>query len=133
MLLIVGAAAGGLFGSGLMSKATAGGADLLVEYDRFARYLSPVRLTIRTRADAAGAVIIRIDSKFIQDVKIDKIVPEPAGVETENGWLAFRFNAATPGEVAVQFDLIPDRTGPIRGTVASGNAAPVSIVQFVYP
>jgi hypothetical protein len=119
----------GFFGSGPMSRASAQGDGLSIEYERFARLQQPTKL--RLMLLTAGPAQIEIGHRYFKSVQIEQITPEPSGVETADDWLIYRF--AGPGPKAVIFHLKPEEVGGLAGRARIAGGNPVEFRQFVYP
>ena len=135
MLLLVVATIAGVFGEGALSSATVGDAkQLKIEHERFVHYLTPTVLKIHVRAGPEDKKLqVRINSGFMQAVKVDNVVPQPASVETGDQWLSYNFTVETPGQVTIRIDLTPETIGRLSATINSGHGEPLSFRQFVYP
>jgi hypothetical protein len=135
MSLVVAAAAAGLFGAGVLSSVSlSDNPQVLVNYERFSRYLSPTSMTVRTRADSArGEVHIRINKRFFEEMKIEKVVPEPVTVVIEDEWLNYGFQLNAPGDAVIRFDLMPQTVGRLNGAIRADTGPAISFTQFVYP
>ncbi|QDV34840.1 hypothetical protein [Tautonia plasticadhaerens] len=128
----------GLFGSGPVSRATAGGggAPLLLEFERFARL--DAETTLRARIEAApgpdGTIRIRIDEGYLRDVQVRRITPEPDHAEVGADVVDYVFRARSPGpRVTVTFAVRPERAGRLRGRISLGDGTPLRFGHFVYP
>lgn len=135
MLLLIVAAIAGVFGEGALSSATVGdGKQLKIEYERFVHYLAPTVLKIHTQAGPEDKNLhVKINNYFMQAVKVENVVPQPASVETGDGWLSYNFTVDRPGQITIRFDLTPETIGWLSATVNGGNGKPLSFRQFVYP
>lgn len=139
MALIVLAALAGLFGSGPLSHARAGeaGDPLSLEYGRFARLTAPATLEIHLspQAAAAGEARIWIDRRYLQDMQIEDMVPEPERVEAGADRLVFVFPLATgsPGATSFELHLQAQRVGSLHGRVGLEGGPSLDFHQFVYP
>ena len=135
MLLLILVAAAGLFGNGVLSRASVSdGKQVRIEYERFAHYLTPTSFKVHMRTTSKDKDIqLRVNNDFLQGIKIEKVVPEPIRVETGDKWLSYHFPVNTPGEVAIKFDLTPEMVGKLSAVIATGSAEPLSFNQLVYP
>jgi hypothetical protein len=123
----------GFFGSGPASSRSAGSPGTLrLEYERFVRNEAPTSLRVNTKPEnGVGRVIV--GREYLDRVKIEKIVPEPARVVSMNGFVIYEFAVKGDGAVSVKFDLVTRALGELPGTVASDDVNRVSFRQFVYP
>jgi hypothetical protein len=119
----------GFFGSGPMSRASAQGDGLSIEYERFARLQQPTKL--RLMLLTAGPAQVELSHRYFKSVQIEQITPEPSGVESAGEWLIYRF--AGPGPQAVTFHLKPEEFGNLAGSARIAGGNPVEFRQFVYP
>jgi hypothetical protein len=85
MALFVLIALAGLFGSGPISRRTAGheGGPFWIDYNRFARYHSPEEMVVHidSQVIAAGELRLVIEGDFLTTAHINVITPEPHTVE----------------------------------------------------
>ena len=130
--LIVLCAVGGLFGSGPLSSTEAGaGGRLSVGYERFLRFGSHNRLTLRAES---GGPLLRVDvsSAYLARMRLERIVPQPRRVATVPGWTQLEFETAPGGPIEILLDFEPSRRGAAAGTLRVEGAS-VPVWQFVYP
>lgn len=135
---LVAAALLGLFGSGPLSRASAGdeSGPIWIEYDRFQRYQAPARLRIHLGAGTARGreVAFWIARAYLDRLQVRAITPQPIRVESGADRYTFVFSAPEPAlPTAVTFDLQTEAIGALVGTVGLAQAAPLTIRQFVYP
>jgi hypothetical protein len=123
----------GMFGTGPISNMTAGSPETFwLEYERFARYESPTSLRITLKTDSpATSPHVKFNRAYMDSVKIEQIVPEPAKVEASRDSIAYYFEAH-PCRVRVKFDVVILTIGVLPGSVASPGGG-LSFRQFVYP
>lgn len=141
MALIVLAALAGLFGSGPLSHTRAGeaGGPLSLEYGRFARLTAPATLEIQLGPQAAAVREARvwIDRRYLQDMQIEDMVPEPERVEAGADRLVLVFplaaSAGAPGTTSFELHLQAQRVGPLHGRVGLEGGPSLDFHQFVYP
>lgn len=124
------AAVAGLFGGGLFSEVTAGGAGATVTYDRFGRRSVDTQLEV-TVGRARSPVAVSLSREFLDRYDLSEIRPQPARVVAEPDRLVYTF-AAPPG-ASVSFTLQPQTLGSSRGTVTVADSPPIQVRQFVYP
>ena len=138
MALLLVAAALGLFGSGLFSATSVGekSGPLRLEYERFARVDSPLRLRVLLGPGAAreGKARLWLSSEYLERVQVRRIQPPPEAVELGPDGQTFTFAV---GELAasavVVFDLEPQQAGTLSGHARLEGAVPLAFRQFVYP
>jgi hypothetical protein len=135
LLLLVVAAALGLFGSGPLSDALAedGSGTLRVEYERFARFHGPATVKVElgpgsVTQDEARLVLSR---RFVERIAQLEIAPEPDQAEMGADTFTYVFRAREPGSVTLRY--LPDHFGTLDTTIAIEDGPAVEISQFVYP
>jgi hypothetical protein len=128
--IVLGIAALGFFGTGLVSRASAQADGLRLEYDRFARFKQPTK--IQFSLDAAKADIqLALSRRYLESVQIEQITPEPSKVESAGEWLIYHF--AGQGPLSVTFHVKPDDFGGLSGAAQTSDGHAVVFRQFVYP
>jgi hypothetical protein len=137
MLLIVIAAASGLFGNGPigLAKAVDESEDLRVDYNRFGRYGADLTLRVQVRESAAsqGEFQVWVSSEYLEGVKIDDISPAPDTAEVLDGGILYRF-VGKQGDLKATFDLTGDSIGSLSGSVGlDGPITAAHFSQFLYP
>jgi hypothetical protein len=118
----------GLFGSGWLSRASAHGGGLRIEYERFARLQQPTKIRLVLSGQTPQVALHR---RYFDSVQIEQITPEPSAVESAGEWLIYRFAGATPGAVILQ--LKPEEFGTLIGAAKLSGGNPLVFRQFVYP
>ena len=138
MLLVIVAALAGLLGPGPLSNAVAGrqGSTLWVEYNRFERYQSPTVLRVHFSSSAAkqGKVRLYLNRDFIQQVRVQRIEPEPESVAVGSQSTAYTFNVLRQkGPAIVVFHYEPNTQGSVPIHVGLHGGPRLSFSQFLYP
>lgn len=136
-LLLV-AVALGLAGDGPLSDASVSDeAGLLtVGYSRFARDTAPttVRATLKAASPESDQVKLWIDDAFLQEYKLESIIPEPDSTTLAQDRLVFSFSIEQPGnEVEIVLELEPQRTGRLHLDLGLVDGPEHEITQFVLP
>jgi hypothetical protein len=136
-LAVIGALAG-LFGSGPLSGARTASVrgELAVEYQRFARSKAPVTLRLEFSEQVArrGQVRLWIARGYLEAMKVEHILPEPAQVEVAGERLVYVFAlGAAGGGGSVSFRLKPDGFGMVRGSAGVEGGEEVRFRHLVYP
>jgi hypothetical protein len=130
------AAALGAFGGGPLSHARAGdpGSALSIEYERFLRRHATERISIHLAPASATrqALEIRVSRTFIDDLRVEHMMPAPDSIESGPAEAVLRFSGASARTRVIVLDAQPLAVGWRRATVATAGAPPVSITQFVY-
>jgi hypothetical protein len=126
------AAALGLFGSGVLSRAHARAPDhrLAVDYERFIRVGAPTRLAIR--AAGSDRVELRVDRAWFESLAVQRITPEPAHLAIAGDTVYLTFTTGAQGECTVLLDVEPLHAGRYRTTVQVGGAQAVTLTQLAY-
>jgi hypothetical protein len=135
--LLVVLAAAGLFGTGPLSSATAGGETegLTVEYERFVRRQGQAEIVIAIDARHAsnGQVAVRIDGDYLASVRIQEVSPQPVEVRADGSDQVYVFAVADgAASIEVIFGGVPLEIGRLAGEVGTGDST-VSFSQFSYP
>jgi hypothetical protein len=120
----------GVFGSGPLTYATAGGSERLsVEYQRFLRFREDTELEIRLDG-GDDTIEVALDQSYLDGFDLMSVIPEPDQQTTDRGRLVFTFERA-PSTVMVP--LTPRTIGLRRARVFVEGHRPVSFRQVVYP
>lgn len=138
MGVLLAAALAGLLAAGPLSKTEAADEAGLVhvEYERFQRNLksSILRISLSPDATSGRTAAIRMTGGLAADMKVEKIVPEPAEAKAAQDGIEFVFHIADTGQpAAVRFYLQPHKVGSLNGTVGVSGQQPVPFRSFVYP
>jgi hypothetical protein len=129
LLLLVIAAAAGVFGTGWLSSRRISQDGSTVTFERLARFEAPMKLIIHAQK-AGGSIDVRFPQTYISGIEVDKIVPEPEAQEAGNGFVTYRFK--TGQSSAIIFYLIPESAGNIRTEMTVNNSV-FHIAHFIYP
>ena len=126
----------GLFGEGPLSRAEETSADgsLSVDFPRFLRRQSPESIRIRFTAQAgSGSASLWIDRRWLDEVTVESVTPEPERTELWPDRLVYRFARGGPAgthSVHVRFEV--DAPGRTRGEFGTADAR-VPVSHVVYP
>ncbi|HEY1025919.1 MAG TPA: hypothetical protein VGE26_12185 [Sphingobacteriaceae bacterium] len=82
----------GFFGSGTVSRKTAENNAAVIEYERYLRNLLLSEIKIYSKKPLPDSSVY-ISSDYLNKVRIDKVVPEPASSELQNDRLKLKFNS----------------------------------------
>ena len=127
----------GLLGPGLFSQVTAGDVPgLRLTYDRFGHYHCETTLVLSLDREAAagGAASIWIEDRYLENVEIESIRPDPVVVRSESGGNVYTFATGDGmGPVQVRFELTYRKAGSLRGRIGRSPDRSFEIRQFVYP
>lgn len=136
--LVVLAALLGAFGGGWLSRSSADdGRGMHLEYERVARRDAHTRLDLHLGGDAAttarGTREIRIARTWLEDVRIQSIVPPPRDTLAQAGALHYRFDVQDGEPLRVRIDVEPTRPGRMDLQLAQPDAPPIRVTQYVLP
>lgn len=124
----------GLLGHGPLStrqvQDPAGSASL--QFDRFMTVKSVNRLTL-TLPPASGEVRAVLNAKYLRDVEIREISPEPEKSVLESEGTAYVFSADSQKPMQIQFSFEPRKIGLLEGWIAVAGEPRLNFRQFVYP
>lgn len=138
MLLIAAAGLLGVFGGGVVARATAGDrAELEVAYERLVRMSGSEKLGISfgERAPRSGSTVsLWLDRDWLSRHKVRAIVPEPESTSVATDRVTYHFTAR-PGHLPsrVEFDLETMAFGSIHGKAGIPGGSTVTFNQFSYP
>jgi hypothetical protein len=136
LALLLTAALAGLFGGGPFSRADVRAkSGWWLEYDRFARRVSPTKLELYLPADSLGnEVRVWVDRTYLDACQIREICPEPQETLLDSGGLVYVFSSQAEHDLAqIVFHLEPQQFGFFTGRVGIGDEPPLAFDQFVYP
>jgi len=138
MALLLSAALVGLLGPGPLSGATAGdgGSTLWVEYNRFERYQAPAMLRVHLGPGAArdGKVRLWLSRRYVENVELRHVDPEPDRVEVMHDRLIYTFNVPDPHRpTAVTYHLEANAFWSMPVGIGLEGGEHVAFTQFVYP
>jgi hypothetical protein len=138
MALLLLAALIGLLGPGPLSSATAGGRDsaLWVEYNRFERYQAPAMLRVHLGPGAArdGKARLWLSRKYVENIELRHIDPEPESVEVAHDRLIYTFSAPDPTRpTAVTYHLEANKFWRMPVSVGLDGGPQLNFTQFFYP
>lgn len=117
--LLLLAAALGVFGSGPLSSIHIREPNdaLRVDTERFARLDADLTLRIEALVHSGSTTAtLAFDEKYIRDMHVESVVPEPAEVQMYDGRCYYTFAITEPQyPTRVIFRLKPDRAGIVSG------------------
>ena len=134
LYMLLAAIALGLLGNGPLSTqhihGPGGGAAL--ELDRFMTARSTNRLVV-TLPPASGEVRAVLAARYLEQIEIQDIRPDPEKSILESEGTAFVFPADSNQPTQVQFIFEARKAGLLRGWLAVNDGARLDFTQFVYP
>jgi hypothetical protein len=124
--------AGGVVGviRGVLSKTSQRQGSVVIKYERYFRFGTPMKLEIMDETGAPETEII-FPSGYLSRFIVQSIVPEPDETEISGGLIKYTFNSGTPGR-QVFFYLDPQQPGTSEGAVRV-NQEQIYLSQFIYP
>ncbi len=135
-VLILLAAVVGLFGNGPFSNASVVVPGLSIRYERLERHAMPtsVDFIISPETMKDNEATLTLDRSFLEDVRIDSIVPEPKDTRVDSDSITYSFEVADISEpIEVTLLLEYDGMGIVEGRASAGDTPPAAFRQFVYP
>jgi hypothetical protein len=130
------AAAGG-FGGAPWTRLSASSPDqqLQLEYDGLWRMNAPMTLTLElSTAPDTGSLRIAMNRTYLENVRIDWILPEPHLVFGSADRVSFHFIGAPESpSSAVDFSLTPLVAGMLHAEIGIEGQQPIRFRQFIYP
>jgi hypothetical protein len=131
LALFIAAALAGFFGSGPLSDAHASDprGGLAVDYQRFVRAGASQRLLFHLQPPASGPVELRLNRGYLDAVRVEHMLPEPATTTAGAEWTTFVF---APGTRAVTLDGEPSGPGYLALSAVTGAGASLALWQLAY-
>jgi len=130
--LAVLAAALGLFGRGFLSRASASTGGLHLRYERLERFQRPTSMQLRISATAEQTTSLLIERRYLDAIRIERIMPEPEQAAAHARGLIYHF--ASHGEpITITFHLQLERFGLVSGQIGLLDGPMLSFNQFVFP
>jgi hypothetical protein len=138
MGLLIVAGLAGLFGSGPLSRASAGqpGSALRVEYERFGRYEAPSELKLSIGAEQVQGSMLRvwISRDYLDRVEVERTMPPCDVSQLDVNRVIYVFNLAQTNKPAmITFYVRPTAYGKTRGNIGIVGGPEVPFSEFVYP
>jgi len=138
MLVLVVLALLGLFGTGVLSSATAGDGNgpISAGYERFLRHGGEAQLTFTVAPDQVsdGQIELWIDADYLSSMDIQRVTPQPEEVQTRGDRLIYVFTvteSSAPHEFV--FSMRPQEIGRTSAQAGIVDGAEISFRQLVYP
>jgi len=135
MALFVALALLGFFGAGPLSSRVVTSSDgrFRLEYNRFERFQAPSTLHLQLRASGQSAARVWISRKFMENVKVDSIVPAAERVEMRDDGFVYTFSVPPAEPSSIVFQLETEQMGsyPVRIRVDDGPS--LETPYWVYP
>ncbi|WNG33491.1 hypothetical protein F0U61_07570 [Archangium violaceum] len=123
----------GLFGDGPLSRASAEGGGLKLEYVRTARVSFPITLDVHGTSDGQGVFQLWFERSLFEKSKVEHVMPEPERVEFSSERVTYIFRTTAPGPVHVVLELKPERAGKVHAQLGVVGGGEVRFEQLVFP
>lgn len=133
MAAFVAAAVAGVFGGGWLSSVRTTREGLTVEYPRFARAQSPLKLTVEWQASQPETVLW-IARSYVDRFDVEEVRPTPAAVAIGADRMYYTFRTRDAGtRAAASFSLKARRAGVLRGSLGVERGPELETRQWVFP
>ena len=129
LAMVFTAAAIGVFGDGVISKRRISNGDVTIEFEKFSRFQTTMRLRISLR-QSDRTVQLKIPQHYLEQCEIEKLVPEPEQQFIVDDLQVYTFNAQRRGNIFLY--LTPKKVGQIKSTFRV-NDTDFTFSHFVYP
>ena len=136
LAVFVAAAGAGAFGDGPLSHARTSeeGGRLAVEYERFVRASNAAETRVHVPPGGGhGDIRLWIDLRYLDDVDVVAVVPEPYRVEHQGSRVLYMFaraDAAAPAEIVFRYE--PKRPGRLSGRMGLADGPAAAWRQFAF-
>lgn len=118
----------GLFGEGAFSQKTVYNGATKVEYERFFRYETEMKIKIESPAHISS---ISIPQEYLKDFEIVRFEPEPFSNNTSQHEVIYNF---LPGQnLILSIYLIPKAYGAIHGVMKVNGTSNFNLNHFIFP
>lgn len=133
-IVILGAC--GLFSKGFLSNGLAQSPDgsVRVEYERFGRVQSNMKMSIRIDTPPGGQFTVTIGSGALNTLQIQTLQPQPVQALSDGSDMRLMYSSHNTGEShTVWLGLQPQQPGRVAISVSVDNHRPVQFNQWIYP
>lgn len=123
----------GLFGNGVLSKRTATGAEMSIEYERFERATRRASFGFRLAASANTERRLHLNRAFQEGFEISSVQPPPlqSSVDADGIDLIFAVTPSVAGQIVIW--ARPHRYGTVGIKARVDDTQPVAFRVFIYP
>ena len=118
----------GLFGEGVLSSRTLKDGNSSIEFDRFFRYETEMKILVQSKDHIAS---ISFPDQYLKNFRIVRIVPEPVNNNTVQNSIKFNFLPAENRLTTVY--LVPKDYGTVAGVMKINEKENFTLNQFIYP
>jgi hypothetical protein len=129
LILLLVAAALGVFGDGVLSNRQESAGNVSISYQGFGRFESQTEIKINAESVQHG-MILRVPQNYLRVMEIEKVVPEPTSQKIQDDHVVLTLDAQQLAEVTVY--LKPKTTGNVSASIHV-NEARFNISHFIYP
>jgi hypothetical protein len=130
IMLIVVAAALGVFGDGMLSAGVLSSRSATVKFEKYYRHEARMEFNIMTFDQQRSVNVVSFPGQYLKDVEIQAINPSPMRSSFNKGRTEFQFEGT--GNTRITFMLIPRKVGSISGTIQVNDDS-FGIDHFIYP
>ena len=132
MAAVVFAALFGLFGEGPLSSAVRSSGSLRIEYDRFLHNQAPSEYRIHFSTSQAEFQL-GINHSFLENVKLERITPEPARVDISDIGVTLHFTNQNGRHGTIIIPFEPKAIGFLHTEIVAPAEPSLHLTHFVYP
>jgi hypothetical protein len=129
MFSIMTAGALGFFGNGLLSNHTNAAGDFRVEYQRFWRYETEMK--IRVSSNQGDLRTITLSQDYLEKFRVVRFVPEPQDYSAANRMITYRFSSA--GNKIINLYLVTKQNGSVSGSLVINDNDIHTLSHFIFP
>jgi hypothetical protein len=115
--------------SGPLSHGEAGNGVLHVEYDRVVRRGAKARMKLHLRAPSPGEVRFWVSAPYLEEVTVERVVPEVELQTVERDRHVYAVRAGSP-DVAISLDIQHNTAGVIGGEIGIIDGPSVRFTQL---
>ena len=137
LALILLAAIAGLLGRGPLAKArtTSRSGALTLDYERIERRVAETHLRFSVAPGAVTDTLVRlwIDRRWLEEVRLEQVVPEPIATRETGTALVYEFAATRGAPAVITFDYQHEGQGRLPGSAGLVGADSLRFAQFVLP
>lgn len=135
LVIVVGLALAGLFGTGPLSERTARSPDgrVEVEYARFTRNGAAEQLRIRVQGKPDDQATLLLDGSMFRDLTVETLQPQPLASLSQGQALLLHLGTDADGIAMLYMTLRNDGVGAFSGQARVGPNSVVRFSTFVYP
>ena len=128
MFLIIIGGALGAFGEGLLSKKTVTQPNYCIEYERYFRYETEMKILVQSTQHIAS---LSFPQQYVKEFRMLRIEPGPDNNVTTNAEVVYNFLPGNNRIVTVY--LIPKDYGKIEGYMKINGANTTQLNHFIFP